>query len=149
MAEKKNCTKKTCLEVSGAGRIVVTFLSSALHSLHCSMADLVAEAERLYMLCRQHLVSDPLKRAFVHMHPEHAAQHSLFEREYLRFIVLKLLTRDTGPTPRYSPCTAVDELWHIHVLVSISLPYNRLQKLRRTSLHADCTVLMPIHLSRV
>eukprot|EP00953_Heterococcus_sp_UTEX-ZZ885_P035002 18098-Heterococcus_DN1.PRE.1 len=79
--------------------------------------DIVAEAEGLYAKCREHLVTDRLQRAFVHLHPEHASQFSSLKREYLRFVVLKLLEKDTAADAKLSPSLAVDKMWHSHVLV--------------------------------
>eukprot|EP00953_Heterococcus_sp_UTEX-ZZ885_P033616 17468-Heterococcus_DN1.PRE.2 len=78
--------------------------------------DIVAEAEGLYAKCREHLVTDRLQRAFVHLHPEHASQFSSLKREYLRFVVLKLLEKDTAADAKLSPSLAVDKMWHSHVL---------------------------------
>jgi hypothetical protein len=82
---------------------------------------MVAEAEGLYAACSERLATDRLQRAFVHLHPEHASQFSLMKREYLRFIVLKLLEHDTGAQPTLTPSKAVDDLWHTHVLVRAQL----------------------------
>jgi hypothetical protein len=79
--------------------------------------DIVAEAEGLYAKCREHLATDRLQSAFVHLHPEHASQFSLLKREYLRFVVLKLLEKDTAADAKLSPSLAVDKMWHSHVLV--------------------------------
>jgi hypothetical protein len=79
--------------------------------------DIVTEAEALYVVCYEHLVTDRLQRAFTHLYPAHASQFSLLKREYLRFIVLKLLEKDTGAERKLSPSKAVDDLWHTHMLV--------------------------------
>jgi hypothetical protein len=78
---------------------------------------MVADAEGLHADCREHLDSDRLHLAFVELHPEHASQFSVLKREYLRFIVLKLLKKDTGAQSRLSPPVAVDQMWHTHLLV--------------------------------
>jgi hypothetical protein len=83
--------------------------------------DMVAEAEGLYAACCERLATDRLQRAFVHLHPELADQFSLVKREYVRFIVLKLLEHDTGAQAMLSPSQAVDKMWHTHVLVSPQL----------------------------
>ena len=73
--------------------------------------DIVAEAETLYAVYREHLVTDSVQRAFVHLHPEHAGHFSLLKREYLRFIVLKLLEKDTGAQPKLSPSLTAHMCW--------------------------------------
>jgi hypothetical protein len=78
----------------------------------------VTEAEALHVVCYEHLVTDRLQRAFTHLHPAHASQFSLLKREYLRFIVLKLLEKDTGAQSKLSPSKTVEDLWQTHMLVS-------------------------------
>jgi hypothetical protein len=92
------------------------------------MTDHVRQAERLYGRARQSFESDgaqsgKLPQLFGRLHPHHAQQYSLIEREYLRFMALKVLHTDTSVPTQMSPPAAVDLLWHTHVLVSaFSLP---------------------------
>ena len=82
----------------------------------------VRDAERLYARARSSLEdqSDQLQRLFESLHPQYAQQYALIEREYLRFIVLKVLHKDTSVPTQMSPSTTVDLLWHTHVLVSVT-----------------------------
>lgn len=82
--------------------------------------DRITESEELYAAARSGFKSQSsmVRQAFNSLHPELAAQVALIEREYLRFMVLKVQHKDTDDPARFSPPPAVDDFWHTHVLVS-------------------------------